>query len=148
VVSFFFYLFYSSPNLSSRRLDIYHISTHDVWKYDRYPICLSANLECRSEMYCTRLAGNARRKNRRLGAIAQLCRAISSQLRHVSTIGKNSLNIRISPMCPHNTVNFGLLEAEIVSLVWGTPANVNRFRVFAALLHSTLVVGVSQTLRR
>jgi len=27
-------------------------------------------------------------KNRHLGTIAQLCRAISSQLRHVSTIGK------------------------------------------------------------
>jgi len=34
------------------------------------------------------------------------------------------------------------------SLVWGTPANFNGFRVFAALLHSTLLVGVSQTLRR
>jgi len=45
-------------------------------------------------------------------------------------------------------VNFGLLAAEIVSLVWGTPANFNRFRVLAALLHGTLVVGVSQTLRR
>ena len=42
-------------------------------------------------------------------------------------------------------VNFGLLAAEIISLVWGTPANFNEFRVFAALLHSTLVVGVSQT---
>ena len=51
-------------------------------------------------------------------------------------------------MCPHNMVNFGLLATKIVSLVWGTPANVNRFRVIAALLHSTLVVGVSQTLRR
>jgi len=27
-------------------------------------------------------------KNRHLGTIAQLCRATSSQLRHVSTIGK------------------------------------------------------------
>jgi len=27
-------------------------------------------------------------KNRQLGTIAQLCQAISSQLRHVSTIGK------------------------------------------------------------
>jgi len=27
-------------------------------------------------------------KNRPLGSIPQLCRAISSQLRHVSTIGK------------------------------------------------------------
>jgi len=42
-------------------------------------------------------------------------------------------------------VNFGLLTAEIVSLVWGTPVNFNGFRVLAALLHYTLVVGVSQT---
>ena len=27
-------------------------------------------------------------------------------------------------------VNFGPLAAEIVSLVWGTPANFNGFRVF------------------
>ena len=37
----------------------------------------------------------------------------------------------------------GPLAAEIVSLVWGTPANFNGFRVLAALLHGTLVVGVS-----
>jgi len=41
----------------------------------------------------------------------------------------------------HNMVNFGPLAPEIVSLVWGTPANVNGFRVLAALLHSTLVVA-------
>jgi len=29
-------------------------------------------------------------------------------------------------------VNFSPQEAEIVSLVWGTPANFNRFRVLAA----------------
>jgi len=34
-------------------------------------------------------------------------------------------------------VNFGPLAAEIVSLVWGTPANFNGFRVLAALLHDT-----------
>jgi len=44
--------------------------------------------------------------------------------------------------------NFGRLAAEIDSGVWGTPANFNGFRVLAALLHATLVVGVSQTLRR
>jgi len=44
--------------------------------------------------------------------------------------------------------NFGPLTAEIGLQVWGTPANFNRFRVLAALLHGTLVVGVSQTLRR
>ena len=45
-------------------------------------------------------------------------------------------------------VNFGLLAAEILSLVRGTPANFNGFRVLAALLHGTPVVGVSETLRR
>jgi len=42
-------------------------------------------------------------------------------------------------------VNFGPLAAEIVSLVWGTAANFNGFRFLAALLHGTVVVGVSQT---
>jgi len=50
--------------------------------------------------------------------------------------------------CPYNMVNFGPLAAEIGSLVWGNPANFNWFRVLAALLHGTLVVGVSQTVRR
>ena len=45
----------------------------------------------------------------------------------------------------YNMVNFGLLAAEIVSLVWGTPGNFNGFRVLAELLHGTLVVGVIQT---
>jgi len=45
-------------------------------------------------------------------------------------------------------VNFGLLAAEIIWLVWGTPENFNGFRILAALLQGILVVGVSQTLRR
>jgi len=61
--------------------------------------------------------------------------------------GKKLVKQQYLPMCPHNMVNFGLLSAEIVSLVWGTPANFNGFRVLAALLRGTLV-GVSQTLRR
>ena len=42
-------------------------------------------------------------------------------------------------------VNFGPLTAEIGSTIWGTPANFNWFRVLAALLHGSQVVGVSQT---
>ena len=61
---------------------------------------------------------------------------------------KNLLSSNISSTCPHNMVNFGPLAAEIVSLVWGTPANFNGFRVLAALLRGTLVVGISQTLWR
>jgi len=99
-------------------------------------------------MCCLGLAANTERKkvakNRHLGTIAQLRRAISSQLRHVSTIGKKLLSSNISSTCPHNMVNFGPLAAEIVSLVWGTPANLNGFRILAALLHGTLVMGVSQ----
>jgi len=43
---------------------------------------------------------------------------------------------------------FGPLTAEVGSEVWGTPTIFNGFRILAALLHGTLVVGVSQTLRR
>jgi len=58
---------------------------------------------------------------------------------------KNLLSSNISPTCPHNMVNSGPLAAEILSLVLGTPGNFNGFHVLAALLHGTLVVGVSQT---
>jgi len=80
-LSFYFFI----PRLISAVADwMSTILPHMVWP--------SANLECRSEMCCTRLAANTLPKivaeNRHLGTIAQLCRAISSQLRHVSTIGK------------------------------------------------------------
>jgi len=55
--------------------------------------------------------------------------------------------IRTAPTCPYNMVNFGQLAAEIVSLVWGTPANFNGFLVLTALLHGTLLVGAAK-LRR
>ena len=129
----------SSPRLSGRRWDAYHTSTHGV---------ALANLECMFELCCTRLAETTERKNRHFGFIAQLCRAVSSQLRHMPTVGKNLLNIDTSSTCPHNMVNFGPLTAEICWQVWGTPANFKGFRVLAALLRGTVVVGVSQTLRR
>jgi len=101
-------------------------------------------------MCCTRLAANTGRKkvakNRHLGTIAQLRQAISSQLRQVSTIGKNLLSSNTSSSRPYNMVNFGPLVAEILLLVWGTPANSNGFRVLAPLLHGSQVVSVSQTL--
>jgi len=76
-------------------------------------------------------------KNRHFGTIAQVCRAISSELRHVSTIGKKLLNSNTSCTCPDNMVNFGLLTAENCWRVWGTPTNFNGFRVLAALLYGT-----------
>ena len=47
---------------------------------------------------------------------------------------------------PHNMVNFGPLTAEIDWRVWGTLSYFNGYRVLAALLHGSQVVGVSQTL--
>ena len=103
-------------------------------------------------MCCTWLAANTGRKNdpknRHLGTIAQRCRAISSQLRHISTVEKKLLSSNISSICFHNMVNFGLLASEIGPVVWGTPANFNGFGVLGALPHGTPVVGVGQTLRR
>ena len=138
----------------------------------------------------TRLAANTGRKkvakNRHLGTIAQLCRAISFEFRlqvwnvlHAARwkcrpkngqklaisapshnfVGlylskqdtyrqseKNLLNSSISSTCPYNMVNFGLLTAEIVSLVWGTPSNFNGFRVFVSLLHRRRSMEVNRTL--
>jgi len=86
-------------------------------------------------------------KNRHLRTIAQLCPAESSQRRHISTIGKNLFSSNTSSTGSHNMANFSPLAAEIGSGVCGTPANINGFRVLAAM-HGTLVVGTSQTLRR
>jgi len=102
-------------------------------------------------MSCARLAGNAGPKNRQKVAIwAPSHNFVALYLRNWDTYRQSEklLNSNISPICPHNMVNFGLLAAEICWRVWGTPANFNGFRVWAALLHGIIVVGVSQTLRR
>ena len=61
---------------------------------------------------------------------------------------KNLLNSNISSTCSYNMANFDFLAAEICWRVWDTPANFNGFHVLAALQHGSLVVGVSQTVRR
>ena len=103
-----------------------------------------------SETCCTRLAGNTRckndAKNHHLGTIAQLCPAVSSQVRHVSTIRKNLLSSNMSSICPHNMVNFSPLAAEICWWVWGTPANFNGFRVLAVSLQQRRSAEANQTL--
>jgi len=50
VLWFLSFFFYSSPNLSGRRLDVYHTSAHGVALVRIYNA---------SEMCCTWLAGNA-----------------------------------------------------------------------------------------
>ena len=100
-------------------------------------------------MCCTRLAANTgRKKVAKIVIWAPSHNFDGLYLRNYGTYRqseKNLLGSNISSRCRHNMVIFGLLAAEILSLVWGTPANFNGFRVLAALLHATLVVGVSQT---
>jgi len=128
---------FSSPNLRRRILDVCHTSTHGVALVRISDAGLKRAARGSLKYRTQKLA-----KKSPSGQIAQLCRAISSQLRHVSIIGKNLLSSNISSTCPHNMVNFGVLSAEIVSLVWDTRANFNGFLVLAALLHGSLVVVV------
>jgi len=83
--STFFFLLFSSPILSRRMLDVYHASTHGVALVRIYDAGLKraarGSLKYRTQKIV---------KIRHLRTIAHLCRAISSQLRHISTIGKNS----------------------------------------------------------
>ena len=103
-----------------------------------------------SETCCTRLTQNTGRKKNSPSRHHCIYLAISSQLRHVSTIRKKLVKQQYlphNPTCPYSMVNFGPLAAEIGLPVWGTLAHFNGFRVLAALLHGTLVVGITQTLR-
>jgi len=92
-------------------------------------------------MCCTRLAGNTGRKNYVKKSLSAHHRTtlsgyVFATKAHIDNLKKNLLSNNISPTCPHNMVNVDPLAAEIISLVWGTLANFNGFRVLAALLHS------------
>jgi len=111
---------------------------------------LNANLGCRPEACCVRLAKNTRRKKRQkirhLCTIAQFCSAISSQLKYTSTIGKRLVK---QQYLLHMSSQYGelrLLAAEICWRVWCTPANFNGFRVLVSLLQRCRSMEVNQTL--
>ena len=97
-------------------------------------------------MCCMRLAENTARKKspniRHLCTIAQLSPAVSSQIMHALITGQKLVK---QQYLTHMFSQYGELRLRIVWLVWGTPGNFNGFCVLAALLHGTLVVGVSQT---
>jgi len=114
--SFFFSLSY----LSGCRLDVYHTSTH-----------VSANLECRSEMYCMRLAENmGHKKSQSRHHRMTLSGYIFATKACINNRKENLLNSNTSCICPHNMVNFGPLTAEISSGVCGTPANFSGFALW------------------
>jgi len=83
--------FFSSPSLSRRRLDVCHTSTHDVALVRISDAGLKRAARGSLEMQDPKS---------RQSTIAQLCRAISSQLRHVLTIVKNLLSSIMSCRLP------------------------------------------------
>jgi len=95
-----------------------------------------------------RLAENTGRKkspkNRHLGttACAQLCLVVSSQLRHVSTIGKKVVK---EQYLLHMTSQYGERQRHVQNSLC---VQVLRSRMLAALLYGTPAAGVSQTFRR
>jgi len=137
--SIFLCSFFSSPNLSGRKLDVYHTSTHGVAL-----VQINAGLKCAA---CSSLKIQDAKKLPSGHHRTTLSGYIFATKALINN-GKNLLNSNISSTCPHNMVNFGPVAAEIVLLVWGTSANFNGFRFLAALLHGTPVLGISQTLRR
>ena len=120
------------------------ILLHMVWPY--------ANLECRSEMCCTRLAGNTGRKNDAKIAICARCRTTLSGSIFAT---EARIDSRKKIVKQHSVLHMSSQYGELwptngwdQSGVWGTPVNFNGFHVLAALQHIIQVVGVSQALRR
>jgi len=125
---FYFFLAYSQP-LQSGCLPYFH-----TW-------CgLSANLGCRSETCCTARGSLKRQDAKKSPKIRHHRTTLSGHI-----FPKKLLNSNTSSTCRHDMANFGPVTAKIGLGVWCTPANFNGFRVLAAFLHGTLVLGVSQT---
>jgi len=81
--SFLFLLLFSSPNLSDRRLDVYNISTHGVALVRIY----NAGMKCAAH---GSLKIQDAKKSPSGHHRTNLSGYISSQLRHVSRIGKKT----------------------------------------------------------
>jgi len=101
-------------------------------------------------MCCTQLSGNTGHKNDAKKSPSwhhrtTLSGCVFATKACIDSRKKHLLSSNTSSTCPRNMVNFGPLTAEIGSGVWGTLANFNGFRVLAALLHGSLVVGVCQS---
>ena len=86
------------------------------------------------------LTENTGCKKCHLGTITQLCRAISSQLRHISTIRKNLLSSNVSPTRPYNMAHFGPLAAEILLASLGHPCQFQRISCLGSITarHSSI----------
>ena len=139
--SFYPLLSFSSPNLSRRRLDVYHTSTHGVALVRIQNAGLKRAARARWKCRTQKIAIWSPSQN-----FVRLCLWNWGTYRQSE---KNLFNNNVSFTCRHNMANFGPLAAETGWRVWGTPAQFNGFLVLAALPHGIVgLIGVSQTLRR
>ena len=125
------YLFFSSPNLSRRTLDVCHTSTHGV----ALVRISDAGLKPAAR---GSLKTQDAKKSSKIAICAPSRNFVGPYLRNYGTYRqseKNLLSSNTSSTCPDNMVNFGPLTAEIGSGVWSTPTNFNEFCFLAALLH-------------
>jgi len=97
-----FLSFFSLPNLSGRRLDVYHTSTHGVALVRIQNECLKCAARGSLEIQDAKMM----QKNHHLCTIAQVCWAMSSQLRHVLKIRKKLVKWQY---LPHMSSQYGEL---------------------------------------
>ena len=136
----FFFLLFSSPNLSCHRFGVYHTSTHGV----ALARIKNASLKCAARG-SLEMQDPKNRQNSSSGHHRTILAAYIFANKACIDNRKKLLNSNIFSTCPHNMVNCGPLAAEMCWRVCGTPPNFNGFRVLAAFLYGTLGVGVSQT---
>jgi len=130
VTSFFF--FYSSPNLSGRRLDDCHTSTHGAALVQISDAGLkpAARGSLKTQDAKSRQKSPSGHHRTTLSGYV-----IATKARIDRQSEKHLLSSNMSSTCPHNMVNFGPIAAEIGLPVWGIPPNLNWFRILAALVH-------------
>ena len=137
MVSFFFLsFFFSSPNLSRRRLDVCHTSTHGVALVRISDAGLKRAALGSLEIQDPKKSHQKSPSGHHRTTLSDYIFATKARIDN----RKNLLSSNIASRCPHNMANFGPLAAEIYPIAWSNPANFNGFRVLAALLHGTLVV--------
>ena len=137
-----FYLF-SLPNLGRRRLDVCHTSTYGVALVG----IEDGGMKCAARgslKYRTQKSRQKSPSGHHRTTLSAYIFATKALIDNRKKCVKQQYVLQMS----HNMTNFGPLAAQIGLPVWGIPANFNGFRVLAALLHGSEVVGVSQTLRR
>ena len=102
-------LFFSSPNLSGRRLDVSHTWTHGV----ALVRISNAGLKCASLGWLKIQDAKMMQKS----PSHNLSGYIFASKAHIDNRKKNLLSSNISSRCPNNMVNFGPLAAEIGPVV-------------------------------